>query len=1336
MIMVDGNIYFVAGSGRNISFQVSSGSNIQFGNTNIMNLPNSTEVAAVRKLLLDAQERMLGFETTLQTTNSEWQNKINELLQKHSILTKQVSAQANDTYQRARTNRRARLLILKLTKQIERLFKLMATDECLAVGADTCKNGGMESIVKYALMNALFIVGQQLVVKTVLNTIAGFTCNCTTGWHGLLCEHAENACDSADDICGTHGHCNGLHCLDFDECANDLTNDCSKQPPVECINTHGSYNCGECPTGYLSKGEKQGQICQKIDRCNNPPLINGGCSPLAKCVNEPEFRCICPMGMIGDGIGPDGCEKPKITINGTDESLCVENGENKSCLNGGTCQTISSKEIRCLCPETHYGVRCEHPNPCLSRQFCSGHGRCQTNPLGCICFKGFYGSRCQFQEDGCGFHTSNETGELKYERNAPTPLFDKWTCTWHIEMFDTRKVLQINFLNLTAPRLFEVTSKGCENAFVTLTIFDGADPLQSPTLASTQIANLCHGEDFEMPFKHPLFTSTNKAVIRLSSRLQGRSTFLHLNWTAKKPSCGGRFNSPNGGRIDYYYNDNRQLVGSKQQKDEELGEKGCICQIPSNRTLSLQQCFSLSAKELPTIVRTSGPFASVYLRIDGQQQFNTKLPTGCGGKIKATETSSLLQSPNYPHIYFPNLDCLWIIQPKIISENNTNDINENNLINDAPYLADQKVEILFEHFDVPTTVTQYANPLLRHVTINSCVGDFLQIVEKVSTYCNMQKPPLNLPIVAPHLSLKFHSDSSIGGSGFSIRYRSVCQKDFTLPNGTISSPNFPGPSSQPFKCTYRIIAKPSQAIRLRFDKIGFTTSFSSCFYNNRQNSPQIQDYIELSGGHSSNEVANKRYICPRYPFVAPAGEIVTSGIRPFSITYSTSGSPTNKGFLFYYETFDIGCGGVFTITEEGEQKQLITSPNYPESYTSFMYCVYYLKVPTGKAIRLSFDVFDIENVAHRDDCDFDNVRVFDTYTDDNEHGQLLGKFCGKALPPPLISNTGQMAVVFISDRSVSGSGFSAKFQSINLTSHCDRTFTASSGEFIFDFGDYEQNEHCDYKIQISSNRRILLNILNISSPCDYGTLMVKNGPSELSPGFVGLFGDSEICNENPVKQLISQGNRLFLRFRSITNRGIRFALSYEQYEAGCGGHITGFSGAISTPQYPHKDSHSLRCEWLIAVTPGNKIQFKIIKLDNLDSEDSDGNCSPFSRNLLELFDIKYGGDNRNEHLIERYCRLETTNPLPIISSSNSLNVRFSQHGGSHHLPIFGFLAEFSTVCSDILLEGLHGTLQSPGYPQRVLLPRNCKWQIRSSSGSRIQLQFHLFRITDTDNLTR
>jgi len=47
--------------------------------------------------------------------------------------------------------------------------------------------------------------------------------------------------------------------------------------------------------------------------------------------------------------------------------------------------------------------------------------------------------------------------------------------------------------------------------------------------------------------------------------------------------------------------------------------------MPSNKTLSSQKCSSLPTKETPTIVRTSGPFATIYLRIDGQQQlFNKK----------------------------------------------------------------------------------------------------------------------------------------------------------------------------------------------------------------------------------------------------------------------------------------------------------------------------------------------------------------------------------------------------------------------------------------------------------------------------------------------------------------------------------------------------------------------------------------------------------------------------------------------------------------------------------------------------------------------------------------
>jgi hypothetical protein len=105
-------------------------------------------------------------------------------------------------------------------------------------------------------------------------------------------------------------------------------------------------------------------------------------------------------------------------------------------------------------------------------------------------------------------------------------------------------------------------------------------------------------------------------------------------------------------------------------------------------------------------------------------------------------------------------------------------------------------------------------------------------------------------------------------------------------------------------------------------------------------------------------------------------------------------------------------------------------------------------------------------------------------------------------------------------------------------------------------------------------------------------------------------------------------------------------------------------------------------------------------MDDLDSEDSQGKCSPFGRNLLEIGE----GPNWSE-LLQRHCRREV-NPLPVQSRANSLAVRFSQHGGSHHPPIFGFLAQFSTVCMDIVLEGQQGTLQSPGYPQRVTQPRS------------------------------
>lgn len=50
-----------------------------------------------------------------------------------------------------------------------------------------------------------------------------------------------------------------------------------------------------------------------------------------------------------------------------------------------------------------------------------------------------------------------------------------------------------------------------------------------------------------------------------------------------------------------------------------------------------------------------------------------------------------------------------------------------------------------------------------------------------------------------------------------------------------------------------------------------------------------------------------------------------------------------------------------------------------------------------------------------------------------------------------------------------GVGFSAKFQSINLTEDCDRTFTSLSGELNFntEMLHLGKTTKCDYKIVVS-----------------------------------------------------------------------------------------------------------------------------------------------------------------------------------------------------------------------------------------------------------------------------
>jgi hypothetical protein len=101
--------------------------------------------------------------------------------------------------------------------------------------------------------------------------------------------------------CQASGNFTGgnLACVDVNECA---VNNGGCSPLAQCINTIGSYEC-RCPNGYRRQNAGLGQSgCVDIDEC---AVNNGGCDVLdfGRCVNLPgSFYCVCTAGDDGSYV--------------------------------------------------------------------------------------------------------------------------------------------------------------------------------------------------------------------------------------------------------------------------------------------------------------------------------------------------------------------------------------------------------------------------------------------------------------------------------------------------------------------------------------------------------------------------------------------------------------------------------------------------------------------------------------------------------------------------------------------------------------------------------------------------------------------------------------------------------------------------------------------------------------------------------------------------------------------------------------------------------------------------------------------------------------------------
>ncbi|XP_029309020.1 neuropilin-1a-like isoform X2 [Cottoperca gobio] len=130
------------------------------------------------------------------------------------------------------------------------------------------------------------------------------------------------------------------------------------------------------------------------------------------------------------------------------------------------------------------------------------------------------------------------------------------------------------------------------------------------------------------------------------------------------------------------------------------------------------------------------------------------------------------------------------------------------------------------------------------------------------------------------------------------------------------------------------------------------------------------------------------------------------------------------------------CGGTIEI----HTPDYLTSPGYPGAYPPSQQCVWVITAPEpGQKILINFNPhFDLEDR----DCKYDFVEV---YNGGEELSPMLGKFCGKIAPSPIISSGSQLLIKFVSDYETHGAGFSVRYEVFKTGPECSRNFTAPRG---------------------------------------------------------------------------------------------------------------------------------------------------------------------------------------------------------------------------------------------------------------------------------------------------
>ncbi|XP_066507058.1 procollagen C-endopeptidase enhancer a [Hoplias malabaricus] len=264
------------------------------------------------------------------------------------------------------------------------------------------------------------------------------------------------------------------------------------------------------------------------------------------------------------------------------------------------------------------------------------------------------------------------------------------------------------------------------------------------------------------------------------------------------------------------------------------------------------------------------------------------------------------------------------------------------------------------------------------------------------------------------------------------------------------------------------------------------------------------------------------------------------------------------------------CGGHL----EGDSG-FVGSEGFPSFYKPDSKCTWYITVPEGNVVMLSFRLFDLEADPL---CRYDYV---DVYNGHSNMVQKLGRFCGTFRPGALISTSNTMMLEMVSDSGNGGRGFLAYFNGgkphVDEHQFCGGKLTKPRGTIKtpnWPEKNYPPGLSCSWLITVDPNMVIEVKFdkfdVELDTYCRFDYVAFYNGGEKDDSRQIGKY-----CGDVAPETIVSNSNVLLVQFvsdLSVTSDG--FMASYSSIPRGSRSPTAGSGqsgGSVqSVPTIPRK----------------------------------------------------------------------------------------------------------------------------------------------------------------------